>query len=164
MVTVIGDSHANSFKGWGVKVIYLGAVTLKRMSWPDYLIEKAVRKAWGKRYFIFGEIDIRCHYGDRVKEMIERYCKRLERLKASGLIAVPPPAPRERAEGSYPVVNSDEHRVTLTNEFNKQLKEEAVKRSWKFVDLSHYAENGFLKEELSDGNVHIKDKRLRKLL
>lgn len=54
-------------------------------------------------------------------------------------------------------LGSDEERNTYVLYFNKRLKEKCIEYGFHFFDIyDHYTdEEGFLRRDLSDGNVHI---------
>jgi len=57
----------------------------------------------------------------------------------------------------YPFLGTDEERKQYVLFFNQLLKEKCNEKGYLFVDIYHHYtdENGFLRKDLSDGNVHI---------
>ena len=57
----------------------------------------------------------------------------------------------------YPYLGTDEERKQYVLYFNKKLKEKCIENNYIFFDIynNYTDENGFLRKNLSDGNVHI---------
>jgi hypothetical protein len=127
--------------------------------------------------FCFGEIDCRCHIHKHINEsnsytqiidsIVEKYFEKIkiavsdfENLKVCIYNVVPPVQKYNTPENSeYPYLGSDEERKMYVLYFNKKLKEKCKEYNYVFFDIyDNYAdENGFLKKNSSDGNVHIRD-------
>ena len=56
-------------------------------------------------------------------------------------------------------MGTDEERKSYVLYFNEKIKEKCIEKGYVFFNIydKYEDENGFLKKELSDGNVHIKD-------
>lgn len=63
----------------------------------------------------------------------------------------------------YPHLGSDNDRKNYHEYFNKKLKEYCIENDFIFFDVyKEYSDNdGFLKKEMSDNNVHLKDPKPR---
>jgi hypothetical protein len=132
-------------------------------------------------YFVFGEIDCRCHihkqvnlgsnYEDVIEELMDSYF-RIMLANAKGIriivVSIIPPVKYEDFLGAnpplddshpFPFVGSDETRVKITRDMNNGLEERCKKFGFDFLNIyDHYArEDGTLKFELSDGICHIAD-------
>ena len=59
----------------------------------------------------------------------------------------------------YPHLGSDEERKQYTLYFNEKLKEKCIEKEYIFFDIynNYVDENGFLRKDLSDGGVHIRN-------
>jgi hypothetical protein len=57
----------------------------------------------------------------------------------------------------YPHLGTDEERKKYTLYFNEKLKQKCIEKRYVFFDIynNYTDENGFLKRDLSDGNIHI---------
>ena len=57
----------------------------------------------------------------------------------------------------YPYLGSDEERKNYVLYFNKKIREKCIEKNYIFFDIydKYIDENGFLRKDLSDGNVHI---------
>jgi hypothetical protein len=56
-------------------------------------------------------------------------------------------------------LGTDEERKRYALYFNEKLKEKCIEKEYVFFDIYNYYtdENGFLRKDLSDGNVHIRN-------
>lgn len=87
----------------------------------------------GLKFFVFREIDIRCHIGKgySIKELAGRYVKRLEKFDNVGIVGVTPPTKIDIANRKeYPVIGTDKQRVRWTKELNKELERHCIERGW----------------------------------
>jgi hypothetical protein len=128
--------------------------------------------------FAFGEVDCRAHIGKQIelgrtenevidtltKEYIDTICSVTNSRVI--VVAVIPPTARKDYESSvvncgFPFVSSDEDRVRYTRSVNNHLFELCRKYNFIFFDPyePYTREDGCLRRELSDGNVHIGDTR-----
>ena len=183
-IHTIGDSHSNG--GWsnnirkheiGPLLCYsFGKEKLDRCDIRHYEICKG-----DTIVFCLGEIDCRCHihkhitdtitYKDIITVIVDNYFEAIElnvttsqlNLKNVCVYNVVPPIKKEGMweNQSFPFLGTDEERKTYVLYFNERLKQKCVEYGYVFFDIyDHYVDaNGFLKKELSDGNVHICDGR-----
>jgi hypothetical protein len=132
--------------------------------------------------FCLGEIDCRGHvhkhirpnksYQQVIDEVIINYFRGIEmnarqfhKLRVCVYNAVPPIEKDKVAiqfqvdNPTWPFLGTNEERLLYHRYFNKCVADECAKRGYVFVDIfDKYAdENGFLREDLSDGITHIKD-------
>jgi hypothetical protein len=74
-----------------------------------------------------------------------------------------PPTIRKKIEHSpdnpFPLLGTDEERKQYILYFNKILEQKCTENNFTFFDVyNHYVdEEGFLRTELSDGGIHIKN-------
>jgi len=182
-IHTIGDSH--SFNGWhGVNIINhatgpvlcysFGKEKLNRCNISGYDLNDG-----DTLIFCFGEIDCRCHihkhitknitYQQIIDNIVEHYMDAIHvnlntiqvKLKYVCVFNVVPPIERHNTweNPEYPYLGSDEERKSYSLYFNKKLKEKCAENKFIFFDVydQYTDENGFLKKELSDNNVHIKN-------
>lgn len=131
--------------------------------------------------FCFGEIDCRCHiikhvsidntYKEIINLIINNYIDAIKtnintcekKLKNVCIYNVPPTIPKHRLpnnhQANYPLLGTDEERKKYGLYFNECLKKKCKENNWIFFDIYYYYidKNGFLEENHSDGNVHIKN-------
>jgi hypothetical protein len=78
-----------------------------------------------------------------------------------GIFNVVPPVERHNTweNPDFPYLGTDEERKSYVLYFNKCLKEKCQEYGYLFFDVytSYVDERGFLRKDLSDGNVHIRD-------
>jgi hypothetical protein len=181
LIHTIGDSH--SINGWnGIIPHHLGPILcysfgkekLNRCDIRNFNI-----KDGDTIIFCLGEIDCRCHihkyitnsisYQDIINNIIDNYFKAIKlnisisslKLKNICVYNVVPPIQKYNTSENpdYPYLGTDEERQIYTLYFNKKLKEKCIKNNYIFFDIynNYVDEIGFLKKDLSDGNVHIKN-------
>jgi len=175
MIHTIGDSH--SMNGWsGVIIHHLGPVLCYSFGKKVWDIRNFNIQHGDTLIFCFGEIDCRCHihkhitptksYQCIIDEIVDNYFNAIYKMISASQLklkicvynVVPPIQKYNTKENpAYPYLGSDEERKQYVLYFNKKLKEACVQTKCIFFDVYHkYTdENGFLKKELSDGNVHI---------
>lgn len=186
---IFGDSHARAcFAGMPNSVNHAAnSMTMHRVG-RDGLNAvncKANGVVDGNTVFwVFGEIDCRCHvqrqvdlgreYENVMKELVENYFRTIrqndiqfEKLKHVIVSVVPPVRmedfyrvnPPLPAEHPFPFVGSDERRVEITKDMNRRLETKAREHEYRFLDINtHYTrDDGTLKFELSDGICHVRD-------
>lgn len=120
--------------------------------------------------FCFGEIDVRCHthtFGIlAIDELVYNYLERIkECTKGSDVKKVvyfiPPPAKKINTpdDVGFPFLGTDEERLQYCLYMNKKLLQGCIKYNYSFIDLyDDYCDvDGFLRRDMSDGHVHIKD-------
>ena len=178
-IHTIGDSHSGN--GWtGIIKHHLGPLLCYSFG-KEKLNRCDIRKFNIKNgdtiIFCLGEIDCRCHihkhitdqisYQNIINNIVDHYFEAIElnvsiskiKLKNICVFNVVPPIQKHNTSENpaYPYLGSDEERKEYTLYFNQKLKEKCVEKKYIFFDVyRHYSdENGFLRKDLSDGNVHI---------
>ena len=178
-IHTIGDSHSNH--GWndiinhpiGPVLCYsFGKEKLNRCDIRNFDI-----KDGDTIIFCLGEIDCRCHihkhitesltYQTIINNIVEHYAEAIElnvlisqiKLKNVCIYNVVPPIQKYNTweNPDYPYLGTDEERKQYVLYFNKKLKEKCIEKGYIYFDIYHHYidEHGFLRKELSDGNVHI---------
>ena len=190
MIHVIGDSHSHSFdRILGVSIHHIGPITLKRVGYEeDNLLLDKIKEIGLKLndtlIFCFGEIDIRCYVKPNlIRKLIEleilltdwvecyltHICKLpgLENIKIY-IMSVVPPAKFDNANlnPQYPVAGTDEERSNYVKKINEIIFNECNKRKFGFLNIySKYIDGyGMLRQEDSDGHVHIANTKFVKEL
>ena len=129
--------------------------------------------------FCLGEIDCRCHvhkyitdtitYQDIIDDIVDNYFEAIElnvsvsqiKLKNVCVYNVVPPIQKHNTYENYefPYLGTDEERKQYVLYFNKKLKEKCIEKNYIFFDIynNYIDENGFLRKDLSDDNVHIQN-------
>jgi len=127
--------------------------------------------------FCLGEIDCRCHihkyisetntYKDIIDNVVTAYFEAIALnvhhrvLKNVCVYNVVPTIEKHNTLGSpeFPYLGTDEERKKYVLYFNKKLKEKCIENKYIFFDIydKYKDENGFLRKDLSDGNVHIRN-------
>jgi hypothetical protein len=180
-IHTIGDSHSGY--GWtGIIQHHLGPVLcysfgkekLNRCDIRNFNI-----KDGDTIVFCLGEIDCRCHvhkhitkttrYQDIINNIVDNYFEAIElnvsisqiKLKNVCVYNVVPPIQKYNTweNPEYPYLGTDEERKQYALYFNKKLKEKCIEKEYIFFDIynNYIDENEFLRKDLSDGNVHIRD-------
>jgi hypothetical protein len=176
----IGDSH--SCHGWtniiqqhflGPLLCYsFGKEKLNRCDIRKFNIEDG-----DTIIFCLGEIDCRCHihkhiteitpYQEIINDIVNNYFEAIGvnvsisqiKLKNVCVYNVVPPIQKDNTweNPEYPYLGTDEERKQYVLYFNKKLKEKCIEKEYIFFDIynNYTDENGFLRKDLSDGNVHI---------
>ena len=178
-IHTIGDSHSG--KGWnGIIQHHLGALLCH-----SFGIEKLNRcdirnfniKDGDTIIFCLGEIDCRCHihkhitetttYQDIINIIVDNYFEAIElnvlisqiKLKNVCVYNVVPSIQKYNTKENpkYPYLGTDEERKQYVLYFNEKIKKKCIEKEYIFFDIynNYIDENGFLKKDLSDGNVHI---------
>lgn len=180
-IHTIGDSH--SYSGWSEIIIHHLGPRLCYSFGRDKLNFCDIRNFnindGDTIIFCFGEIDCRCHinkninetntYEDMINDIVHNYFEAIKlniitsqlKLKNICVYNVVPPIQKHNTieNPAQPYLGSDEERKSYVLYFNKKLKEKCIENNYIFFDIyDKYAdENGFLRKDLSDGNVHIAD-------
>jgi hypothetical protein len=180
-IHTIGDSH--SFNGWsGIINHHLGALLcysfgkakLNRCDIRNFNI-----KDGDTIVFCLGEIDCRCHihkhitettiYQDIINNIVDNYFEAIElnvstsqiKLKNICVYNVVPPIQKYNTweNSEYPYLGTDEERKQYVLYFNEKIKEKCIEKKYLFFDVydKYIDENGFLRKDLSDDNVHIRN-------
>ena len=134
--------------------------------------------------FCLGEIDCRAHihkhitdtksYRDIIDNIVDKYFEGIQmnvliselKLKNVCVYNVVPPIQKNNQvdkddmyylENPYVLLATDEERKQYTLYFNKKLKEKCIEYNYIFFDIydKYMDEAGFLRKDLSDGNIHI---------
>jgi hypothetical protein len=178
-IHTIGDSH--SFHGWtGIIHHHLGPLLcysfgkekLNRCDIRNFNI-----KDGDTIVFCLGEIDCRCHINKHIKEtttyqdiinnILDDYFEAIElnvsisqiKLKNVCVYNVIPPIQKYNTleNPDYPYLGTDEERKQYVLYFNEKIKEKCIEKEYIFFDIynNYTDENGFLRKDLSDDNVHI---------
>jgi hypothetical protein len=124
----------------------------------------------------YGEVDCRGHIGkqislgrnedDIITELTSEYIRTVARIVRAHvvIVAVIPPTTNaeyrnENPSGGFPFVSSDDDRVRYTKKVNQSLASLCLQHNFVFFDpyAPYTREDGCLRRELSDGNVHIGD-------
>jgi len=178
-IHTIGDSHS-SFGLTGIIQHHLGPVLCysfgkEKLNRCD--IRKFNIKDGDTIVFCFGEIDCRCHihkhitettrYQDIINNIVDNYFEAIElnvftsqiKLKNICVYNVVPPIQKfNTAENpEYPYLGTDEQRKQYALYFNEKLKEKCIEKKYIFFDIynNYIDKDGYLRKNLSDGNVHI---------
>jgi hypothetical protein len=181
-IHTIGDSH--SLNGWneiiqkhyldGLLCYSFGKEKLNRCDIRNFNI-----KDDDTIIFCLGEIDCRCHinkhitkttrYQDIINYIVDNYFEAIKlnvsisqiKLKNICVYNVVPPIQKYNTyeNPEYPYLGTDEERKNYTLYFNKKLKEKCIENNYIFFDIynNYIDKNGYLKKDLSDGNVHIRN-------
>jgi hypothetical protein len=180
-IHTIGDSH--SYNGWsGIINHHLGPVLCYSFG-KEKLNRCDIRKLnihdGDTIIFCLGEIDCRCHihkhitdtttYQYIINNIVNNYFEAIElnvsisqiKLKNVCVYNVVPPIQKYNTleNPNYPYLGTDEERKKYVLYFNKKLQEKCIEKEYIFFDVynDYIDENGFLRKELSDGNVHIRN-------
>ena len=180
-IHTIGDSHSHN--GWsGIINHHLSALLcysfgkekLNRCDIRNFNI-----KDGDTIVFCLGEIDCRCHihkhitetttYQDIINNIVDNYFEAIElnvsisqiKLKNVCVYNVVPPIQKYNTPENpeYPYLGTDEERKQYTLYFNEKIKEKCIEKKYIFFDIynNYIDENGYLRKDLSDGNVHIRN-------
>ena len=180
-IHTIGDSH--SYSGWsGIINHHLGPILCYSFS-KEKLNRCDIRnfniKDGDTIIFCLGEIDCRCHihkhitdtttYQDIINNIVDNYFEAIKlnvtvsqiKLKNVCIYNVVPPIQKYNTHENpkYPYLGTDEERKQYSLFFNKELKKKCIENNYIFFDIydKYIDDNGFLRKDLSDDNVHIRD-------
>jgi hypothetical protein len=177
-IHTFGDSHCRfgfDKSTYGVKTNGISAVTMQNFGRfkLDVLDVSQFNVQEGDYVcFSFGEIDCRCHihkFKEQYKELIEKIVENyMDAIKENAnkfsdlkvMVYNVPPTLRASPfnwNTEYPMLGSNEERITYIKYMNEKLKENCKKNNFIFFDVydSYVGEDGFMKYELSDGRIHI---------
>ena len=108
-------------------------------------------------------------YENIIDDIVDNYLKAIElnvsvsqlKLKNVCVYNVVPTTQKYNTSENHvwPYLGTDEERKQYTLYFNEKIKEKCIEKGYIFFDIyNHYIdENGFLRKDLSDGNVHIRN-------
>ena len=177
-IAVFGDSHSVIYQfitlpDKKIDVTYLGPWTMNRIGRdgvPDKIFDSKIKP--DILMAVFGEIDIRCHIlkqADTLKQTTQAVIDKLvdefftallkaaSKYKVKIIIrgVVPPTDVKENPE--FPIYGTLQQRVLATKALNAKLAEMASKTGMHFLDVyTEFAtEDGTLRKDFSDSNVHI---------
>lgn len=168
LIYTVGDSHA--WHAWlnipGVKTNTVGPMLMHTFGKQNADVVRNFPKDVIV-CFCWGEIDCRCHvhkhqpWTETVDRLAKAYLDTI-RQTAQGFKdvwifnIVPPPRKGTIVESEgFPLVGTDEERLAYARRLNDRLRES----EFPFIDVyDQYADkDGFMRMEMSDGNVHVKD-------
>ena len=179
-IHTIGDSH--SVNGWSSEIIKHRLGPLLCYSFGKGKLNRCDIRKFNIKHgdtiiFCLGEIDCRCHihkyvnnqisYQHIINIIVDNYFHAIElnvsisQIKFKNVCVynvVPPIRKYNTLENpQYPYLGSDEERKEYVLYFNKKLKEKCIEKRYIFFDVyvNYIDENGYLRKDLSDGNVHI---------
>lgn len=174
-----GDSHsARSFKGFSHpgEAREENSCTMHRVGRDKVVPKWQACSAKDTVVFSFGEVDCRAHIGKQIEvgrtedevigTLTREYIEAIRGIATCRVIivAIIPPTARKDYEdsvpdGGFPFVSSDEDRVRYTKSVNRHLSDLCEKYNFLFFDpyAPYTREDGCLRRELSDGNVHVGD-------
>jgi hypothetical protein len=179
-IHTIGDSHASLGGSKEIIKHHLGeglcySFGIKKLDRCD--IRNFDFKDGDTIIFSLGEIDCRCHvhkhitrsktYQDVIDDIVNNYIEAIElnisvskiNFRNVSVYNVVPPIQRWNTweNSEFPYLGTDEERKQYVLYFNKKLKERCNEKKYIFFDIynNYTDENGFLRKDLSDGNVHI---------
>lgn len=184
VIHTFGDSHANF--GWGddIKKNNINSslcYTFGKKKLDRIDIRKFNVKANDTIIFCLGEIDCRCHihkhitpdntYEMIIDEIINDYIDAIQtnvkvsniKLKNVCIYNVTPSIKKESIiidpDFAYSFLGTDEGRKQYVLYFNRILQQKCTENNFVFFDVyNHYVdEEGFLRKDLSDGGIHIKN-------
>jgi hypothetical protein len=122
---------------------------------------------------LFGEIDVRVHLGRiaardnlpvdmLVDDLVERYLDAIDHARSGKMVIVcgiiPVATDEMIAKTNWlPASGTSQERVAIARRLNQRLRTGCLARGFAYCEpYGGYAdEHGFLREELSDGNVHL---------
>ena len=187
MIYIYGDSHARfNFTNLKLehKDFHNNSITMFRVGRDNTIINFDTNHTFDKNdtiVIVYGEVDCRCHIQRQINngreentvinELVENYVQTIKNAVGNTpvkviLVGVIPPTRQYDYESihgpithDFPFVGTDEDRVRFTLKVNTQLETLAHKNNFVYFNpYSYYTrEDGTLKHELSDTNVHLGD-------
>lgn len=181
MLYLYGDSHArSSFKGLTIPHDCRSepSVTMHRIGRDKGIVNWTPCAPNDTVVLSYGEVDCRGHIGKQIdlgrdedeviSELTSPYVDTIRSVVSCRVVvvAVIPPTTRaeyeaENPDGGFPFVSSDADRVRYTAKVNASLAAHCKRLGFVFFDPygPYTREDGCLRRELSDGNVHVGDTR-----
>jgi hypothetical protein len=186
MIYIYGDSHGLfSFKNLKLdhQNLYQASITMFRIGRDNMIINFDKNKILNDNDVIilsYGEVDCRCHIqkqinngmneDDIINELVNNYFitikNNIDKINKIIVVGVIPPTKQNDYEilhgpilHEFPFVGKDEDRVRYTNKVNKKLEEQSNINNYIYFNPYDYytRDDGTLKFELSDNNVHLGD-------
>lgn len=186
MIHIYGDSHAKfSFAGLNLPYVdhHASSVTMHRIGRDRIIVNfnPAHHRPNDIMCFVYGEVDCRCHIqrqinagrkeNDVIQEIVHKYFLAISSNKTDPshkvvVVAVIPPTSQmdyERINGpithQYPFVGSDSDRCRFRRKMNIIIEYLCGHYGYLYTNpyTSYEREDGMLKFELSDTNVHLRD-------
>jgi hypothetical protein len=185
MIYIYGDSHAGeSFRGLQLPHtdLHQNSVTMHRIGRDGIIINFDPEQHTNDSIvcFMYGEVDCRCHVqrqidlgrdeNEVISELVRAYFgtlkKNIRLCKAVVVVGVVPPTIREKHEDihgpithAFPFVGTDMDRVRYTKKVNRSIQAYCKSHGYTyFAPYAYYtSEDGTMKRELSDLNVHLGD-------
>ena len=178
-IHTIGDSHSTTTHGsWPDWVVnhHLGPLLCYSFGNRENDISTCGVQDGDTVIFALGEIDCRCHvhkhvncattYEDVIDGLIDNYVNAIKRAVQNlnvrvGIYNVVPPSKKGTIlydpHDIFRPIGTDEQRQKYVLYFNSKLKEKCADNGFIFFDIydKYTDEEGFLRRDLSDGNVHI---------
>lgn len=180
MIYLYGDSHARlSFSGLQAEhdSRSFNSVTMHRIGRDGIIVNWTPCNPDDTVVLAYGEVDCRAHIGnqialgrvedDIITELTTAYMNTIRAVVVQGHVVVvaviPPTTSREYSaenpDGGFPFKSTDEDRVRYTKKVNESLSK--LCEQYGFVFFNPYGpytrEDGCLRRELADRNVHVGD-------
>ena len=189
LIHVIGDSHAESFKGQReVRVHVIGRATAYNLI-KDNSTTNSKQKTLNVMSkipkgdtvaFVLGEIDCRVHIYQKylvkdkiisletlIDNTINRYISFLTQFKEHRIVAVTiPPAGYEGNEFKYPFYGSPEIRAYINQTYNEKLIEACKKEKLSYVDIYDkiVLPNGLANTRYLRDKIHLNHSAIRLII
>ena len=183
MIFIYGDSHARfSFKRFEKEHINKSesSITMHRIGRDNIIVncDPKEHNANSTIILVYGEIDCRCHIqrqintgrdeDDIIQELVGKYFTTIKNnllvYKKIIIIAIIPPTEQNDCESihgtithDFPFVGTDEDRRRFTVKMNKLIEQKCKEYAYTYINpyTTYTRDNGCLKFEYSDRNVHI---------
>ena len=184
MIYLYGDSHTNAFNNLQISYVnrHQSSITMFRIGRDNQIINfnTDTNSANSVVCITYGEIDCRCHIQRQInqgrvkedicQELVTKYMNTIKttitNYKAIIVVAIIPTTNQqvfERIHGpithEFPFVGTNEERVEYTAYMNTLLEKSCLEHGYIFFNpYAYYTdEQGYLRFDLSDTIVHIKD-------
>jgi hypothetical protein len=178
MIYIYGDSHArNSFKNLAMihECREENSVTMHRVGRDKAVPNWKESTSDDTSVFVYGEVDCRAHVGKQIDlgrresdvidilvgEYMDTLCKVVKAGRVVVVAIIPPTTNHEYlaevVDGGFPFVSSDADRVRYTQRINIELEAACARNHFTFFNpyARYTREDGCLRRELSDRNVHV---------
>ena len=183
---IYGDSHAHfNFRNIPHHDFHRASITMHRIGRDNTIInfDPSMHDSNSIIVLDYGEVDCRNHIKKQtekgreeetvIEDLVRNYLQTIRNNVSQHrhivIVAVVPPTEILQYESvngpithEYPFVGTDSERVRYTERMNALLEQKCSEYGYVFFDpFEHYKnENGCLKRELSDSNVHVGDTTL----